>query len=103
MLYKDIKKQYDSFTWTAEQQGIHTFCFSNEFSTFTHKVVYFDLEVGDERPAVEEMGSHHTAMTLVGTDSSYKFTVSSSLFLSSLPISLTMHIKDLSAMFWFYQ
>ncbi|GFS17879.1 transmembrane emp24 domain-containing protein 7 [Elysia marginata] len=69
VLYKDIKKQYDSFTWTAQTQGIHTFCFSNEFSTFTHKVVYFDLEVGDEKPAVEEMGAHHTAMTLMETSS----------------------------------
>ncbi|GFN88741.1 transmembrane emp24 domain-containing protein 7 [Plakobranchus ocellatus] len=69
VLYKDIKKQYDSFTWTAQYQGIHTFCFSNEFSTFTHKVVYFDIEVGDEKPAVEEMGEHHTAMTLMETSS----------------------------------
>lgn len=69
VLYKDIKKQYDSFTWTASITGIHTFCFSNEFSTFTHKVVYFDLEVGDEKPAVEEMGSQHTAMTLMETSS----------------------------------
>ncbi|KAI8785638.1 transmembrane emp24 domain-containing protein 3 [Biomphalaria glabrata] len=69
VLYKDIKKQYDSFTWTAQHKGIHTFCFSNEFSTFTHKIVYFDLEVGDEKPAVEEMGDHQTAMTLMETSS----------------------------------
>ncbi|CAL1537105.1 unnamed protein product [Lymnaea stagnalis] len=69
VLYKDIKKQYDSFTWTAQYKGIHTFCFSNEFSTFTHKIVYFDLQVGDERPAVEELGDHQTAMTLMETSS----------------------------------
>ena len=45
VLYKDIKKQYDSFSWTADYKGVHSFCFSNEFSTFTHKIVYFDLQV----------------------------------------------------------
>ena len=65
MLYKDVKKQYDSFTWKADFKGVYTFCFSNEFSTFTHKVVYFDLQVGDEKPIVDTMGEHASAMTLV--------------------------------------
>lgn len=65
ILYKDVKKQYDSFTWNADFKGIYTFCFSNEFSTFTHKVVYFDLQVGEEKPIVENLGEHATAMTLV--------------------------------------
>ncbi|TRY64811.1 hypothetical protein DNTS_004412 [Danionella cerebrum] len=50
VLYKEMKKQYDSFTFTATRNGTHTFCFSNEFSTFTHKTVYFDFQVGDEPP-----------------------------------------------------
>jgi len=44
-LYKDTKKQYDSFTWTTDVEGEYQFCFSNEFSTFTHKLVYFDFQV----------------------------------------------------------
>ncbi|XP_053386971.1 transmembrane emp24 domain-containing protein 7-like isoform X1 [Mercenaria mercenaria] len=68
-LYKDVKKQYDSFTWTAESKGVHKFCFSNEFSTFTHKVVYFDLEVGDDDPlSVAKKGTgdaQATAMTMM--------------------------------------
>ncbi|BFZ14066.1 hypothetical protein BsWGS_17105 [Bradybaena similaris] len=67
VLYKDVKKQYDSFTWTAQYKGVYTFCFSNEFSTFTHKVVYFDLQVGNERPAAEELTDHQTALTLMET------------------------------------
>ncbi|XP_041356480.1 transmembrane emp24 domain-containing protein 7-like isoform X2 [Gigantopelta aegis] len=69
ILYKDVKKQYDSFTWTADQTGVYKFCFSNEFSTFSHKVVYFDLEVGDEKPIVDEMegNAHATAMTMMET------------------------------------
>nr|XP_020458067.1 transmembrane emp24 domain-containing protein 7-like [Monopterus albus] len=34
-LYKEMKKQYDSFTFTAPKNGTYKFCFSNEFSTFT--------------------------------------------------------------------
>ncbi|XP_046544059.1 transmembrane emp24 domain-containing protein 7-like isoform X2 [Haliotis rubra] len=65
ILYKDVKKQYDSFTWTPDLGGIYKFCFSNEFSTFSHKVVYFDLEVGEEKPIVEDANAHATAMTLM--------------------------------------
>lgn len=49
-LYKEMKKQYDSFTFTAAKNGTFKFCFSNEFSTFTHKTVYFDFQVGDDPP-----------------------------------------------------
>ena len=49
-LHKDSRKQYDSYTWTTEVTGEYKFCFSNEFSTFTHKTVYFDFQVGDEKP-----------------------------------------------------
>ncbi len=64
-LYKDVKKQYDSFTWTTDLKGIYRFCFSNEFSTFSHKVVYFDFQVGEEKPMRSELGDHATAMTQV--------------------------------------
>merc|ERR1711915_677834 len=50
VLYKQIKKQYDSFQWTAEKTGEYVACFSNEFSTFSHKLVYIDFQVGDEDP-----------------------------------------------------
>lgn len=50
VLYKQIKKQYDSHTWTAAKTGEYIACFSNEFSTFSHKLVYIDFQVGDEAP-----------------------------------------------------
>merc|ERR1712112_429954 len=43
-------KQYDSHTWKAEMTGEYIACFSNEFSTFSHKLVYIDFQVGDEDP-----------------------------------------------------
>jgi len=62
IIYKEIKKQYDTFTWVPDTTGVFTFCFSNEFSTFSHKLVYFDLQVGDESP-LPGISEHVTAMT----------------------------------------
>ncbi|CAM5146082.1 unnamed protein product [Eretmochelys imbricata] len=62
-LYKEAKKQYDSFSHRAEAAGVYTFCFSNEFSTFSHKTVYFDFQVGDEPPILPDMSHRVTALT----------------------------------------
>lgn len=42
--------------------GAYSVCFSNEFSTFTHKLVYMDFQVGDEAP-LPGLGEHHAAAT----------------------------------------
>ena len=64
-IYRETKKQYDSFTHRAEVKGVYQFCFSNEFSTFSHKTVYFDFQVGDEPPILPDMGNRVTALTQV--------------------------------------
>jgi protein ERP2 len=64
VLYQGIKKQFDTFTWTPSTTGTFTVCFSNEFSTFSHKLVYFDFQVGEE-PALPGTQEHLTAMTKV--------------------------------------
>lgn len=50
VLFRGIKKQADTYTWKADTTGVYTLCFSNEFSTFSHKLVYVDFEVGEEKP-----------------------------------------------------
>lgn len=62
-LYKEQKKQYDQYTWTTDEDGEYRFCFSNEFSTLTHKVVYFDFQAGDDDPLRQPSGNPLTAMT----------------------------------------
>ncbi|XP_075620555.1 transmembrane emp24 domain-containing protein 3 [Balearica regulorum gibbericeps] len=62
-IYKETKKQYDSFPHHTEVKGVYTFCFSNEFSTFSHKTVYFDFQVGDEPPILPDMSNRVTALT----------------------------------------
>jgi len=64
-LYHERKKQYDSYEWTADEHGEYQFCFSNEFSTFTHKLVYFDLQVGDQEALRIGTVNPLTAMTQV--------------------------------------
>lgn len=66
-LYKEQRKQYDSFNHKTVEAGEYTFCFSNEFSTFAHKTVYFDLDLGDDDGVglgdEDEEGAHATALT----------------------------------------
>ena len=67
IIYNVQKKQYDSHTFSAQGEGIYKFCFSNEFSTFSHKVVYFDFQAGDEMPLTKDLGAHQTALTQMET------------------------------------
>ncbi|KAI1235298.1 hypothetical protein IHE44_0002941 [Lamprotornis superbus] len=62
-IYQETKKQYDSFSHHTDLKGVYTFCFSNEFSTFSHKIVYFDFQVGDEPPILPDMNNRVTALT----------------------------------------
>ena len=63
-LYKQLKKQYDSFSHKAVESGVYMACFSNEFSTFSHKLVYMEWQTGPEDP-LPGVGEHLTAMTQV--------------------------------------
>ncbi|XP_061524191.1 transmembrane emp24 domain-containing protein 3 [Phycodurus eques] len=55
ILYNENKKQYDSFSHTTAMRGTYRVCFSNEFSTFSHKSVYLDFRHGDEDPLLPGM------------------------------------------------
>jgi len=68
VLYKQVKKQYDSFSKKADIKGVYTACFSNEFSTFSHKLVYVDWQTGPEDP-LPGVGEHLTAMTQMESSS----------------------------------
>jgi len=48
VIYKDVRKQLDSHSYKTESPGTYKVCFSNEFSTFSHKVVYMDWQTGKE-------------------------------------------------------
>lgn len=63
VLYQGVKKQFDTHQWTAPLSGQYTFCFSNEFSTFSHKLVYFEFIAGEEDPLPNTNHAAATAMT----------------------------------------
>merc|ERR1719219_1371372 len=69
ILYDEKKKQYDSHQFTAKKAGEYEFCFDNAFSSFSHKVVYFDFQVGDEPPMIPALGNHHGALTRMESSS----------------------------------
>ncbi|ESN92721.1 hypothetical protein HELRODRAFT_185153 [Helobdella robusta] len=79
ILYNEQKRQYDRFEWSAESEGEFTFCFSNEFSTFTHKIIYFDFQAGeDERIKSKEDGSGPVTQlesTVASIHKSFKLTI----------------------------
>lgn len=63
ILYQGVKKQFDTHHWTASIPGQYTFCFNNEFSTFSHKLVYFEFILGEEEQLPNISHAAATAMT----------------------------------------
>ncbi|KAI3381721.1 hypothetical protein SNEBB_008340 [Seison nebaliae] len=66
VIFREQRKQYDVFQDQAKEKGDYQVCFSNEFSTFTHKVVYVDFQIGKEKPLVD---TKQSALTLLETAS----------------------------------
>ena len=66
-LYKALKTKYDTVELKTQEKGEYSFCFDNEFSSLSHKKVYFEFWVGDEPPLTEDIGAHHTALTQLET------------------------------------
>lgn len=92
VLYKEMKKQYDSFTFTASRNGTYKFCFSNEFSTFTHKTVYFDFQVGEDPPLFPSE-NRVTALTQVKRCCVWQKLLSEGSF-SSISAALVVYITS---------
>lgn len=65
VIYQDTKKQYDSFHHNSVAEGVYEVCFSNEFSTFTHKLVFLDWQVGDEDTPLLNPSSPERALTFM--------------------------------------
>lgn len=62
IIYRQVKSQFDTHQFVTLVEGTYVVCFSNEFSTYSHKVVYMDFQVGDE-PQLPGVGEHVTVMT----------------------------------------
>ncbi|XP_043464205.1 transmembrane emp24 domain-containing protein 7 [Leptopilina heterotoma] len=68
IIYRQVKSQFDSYTFSPSTSGPYKACFSNEFSTFSHKIVYMDFQVGEEQP-LPGVNEHVTVMTQMESSS----------------------------------
>lgn len=59
------KRQQETHKFKTIDRGQYKFCFDNEFSSFSHKVVYFYLGIGEEESLTEEMAVRATALTQI--------------------------------------
>ncbi|CAK9290170.1 unnamed protein product [Gordionus sp. m RMFG-2023] len=55
VLFSLRQKQFESFKWISNISGEYSACFNNEFSSFSHKIIYFDWVSGEE----ETFGGKH--------------------------------------------
>jgi len=63
IVYRQIKSQFDSHQFTAPDAGVYAACFSNEFSTFSHKLIYMDFSLSDESNPLPGVDEHATVLT----------------------------------------
>ncbi|XP_075155021.1 transmembrane emp24 domain-containing protein [Haematobia irritans] len=68
IIYEQQKATFDSHQFVADISGVYQACFSNKFSTFSHKFVYVDFQVGEE-PALPGVDEHATVLTQMETSS----------------------------------
>lgn len=65
IIYSEQRQQYGTHSWKTDMGGEYTFCFSNKFSSVTHKMVYFDFQAGNEQPVKLSPGDITEEMTQV--------------------------------------
>ncbi|XP_055385128.1 transmembrane emp24 domain-containing protein 7 [Condylostylus longicornis] len=68
VIYEQQRQTFDSHQFVAEITGVYKACFSNKFSSFSHKLVYVDFQVGEEQP-LPGIDEHVTVLTQLETSS----------------------------------
>lgn len=57
LLYEGLRESSGKYTFAATKKGAYTYCFSNQMSTMTPKVVLFSMEVTEpEKVELEKDG-----------------------------------------------
>lgn len=58
LIHEAVGETHGKYTFTANAQGIYTYCFSNKMSTLTPKVVMFNMAIGEARTQAKADGEN---------------------------------------------
>ncbi|KAI5696375.1 transmembrane emp24 domain-containing protein 2-like isoform X2 [Diaphorina citri] len=56
IIYQGERESSGKYTFSAHMSGVYTYCFSNQMSTMTPKVVMFNMEVLSTQPSEDDKG-----------------------------------------------
>lgn len=54
LIYEGLRESSGKYTFAANKKGAYTYCFSNQMSTMTPKVVLFSMEVTEPEKELEK-------------------------------------------------
>lgn len=64
LIYEGLRESSGKYTFAAAKKGPYTYCFSNQMSTMTPKVVLFSMEVTEPEKLDIEKNHESKYMTL---------------------------------------
>lgn len=69
IIYQGERETSGKYTFSAHTTGVYTYCFSNQMSTMTPKVVMFNMDIGeapkDQAPASEGGDDHNKLQDMI--------------------------------------
>ncbi|XP_073974997.1 transmembrane p24 trafficking protein CHOp24 [Rhodnius prolixus] len=65
IIYQGERESTGKYTFSAHKSGVYTYCFSNQMSTMTPKVVMFNMEIGEAPSADKDEGDHNKMEVMI--------------------------------------
>ncbi|XP_014278646.1 transmembrane emp24 domain-containing protein 2 [Halyomorpha halys] len=62
IIHQGLRETSGKYTFSAHASGVYTYCFSNQMSTMTPKVVMFNMEVGEAPSSENKNDADHNKM-----------------------------------------